>query len=99
MLATEFKHEPVCQPAKSRSRRFERLTISTVWGDPLHPRTWSGAPHNIATALRRQGVEVEGFHPYVRRGEKALFAMQHLVGGKVWLVSQEQLRRGRAWRR
>jgi len=94
MLATEFKHEPVCQPPKARQRRFDRLTISTVWGDPLHPRTWSGAPYNIATALRRLGVEVEGFSPRIGRGERLLFAAQHLLGRKGWLASQEQLRRG-----
>ena len=79
MLATEFKHEPVCQPPKARQRRFGRLTISTVWGDPLHPRTWSGAPYNIATALRRLGVEVEGFSPRIGRGGRLLFAAQHLL--------------------
>lgn len=99
MLAAEFKREPVCQPTEARARRFDHLTISTVWGDPLHPRTWSGAPYNIATALRRQGVEVEGFHPQVGRSERILFAMHHLIGGKGWLASQEQLRRGGAWRK
>jgi glycosyltransferase involved in cell wall biosynthesis len=99
MLATEFRREPVCQPPKARARRFDRLTISTVWGDPLHPRTWSGAPYNIATSLRRHGVDVEGFYSQIGRVDRARFAAQHLLGGKGWLVSQEQLSRGAASRK
>src|SRR5258706_12622694 len=105
MLAAEFKREPACksepayQPAKNRTRRFDRVTISTVWGDPLHPHTWSGAPYNIASALRRQGVEVDGFCPSVGRARRLLFAAEHLLRGKGRLASQEQIARGATFRR
>jgi glycosyltransferase involved in cell wall biosynthesis len=99
MLAAEFKREPACQPGEARERRFDRVTISAVWGDPMHPRTWSGAPHNLAMALRRRGIQVEGFQPSIRRAQRLLFAAGHLVGGNGWLASQEQISRGTASRK
>ncbi len=38
---------------RSTSRRFDHVLITSVFGDPLHPRTWSGAPLNLAMALSR----------------------------------------------
>lgn len=97
MLATELaraQSEPV---PGARPRRFERLTISCVWGDPLIPTTWSGAPYRLAMALRRQGIEVEGFYPRMDRAAKYFLTASHLAGGFGRLVN-EQIRRGKAAR-
>jgi len=92
MLATELAHrrpEPIAP-----SRRFDRVTISCVWGNPLDPKTWSGAPYRLAMALRRQGVEVDGFYPHMEGWAKYLFAASHLAGGFGGLAN-EQIRRGK----
>src|SRR5271170_809428 len=33
--------------------RFDRVAITCVFGDPRDPRSWSGAPANLANALER----------------------------------------------
>ena len=37
-------------------RRFDHVLMTSVFGEPLQPRTWSGAPYNLAGALKRRGV-------------------------------------------
>lgn len=61
--------------------RFDRIAITSVFGDPRHPRTWSGAPNNTATALEKLGVEVHGVHPRLRRPEMVVIAGCNLVAG------------------
>lgn len=56
-----------------------RVAISSVFGDPLNPSTWSGAPANLAEALARLGGEVHGIHPQLPRRYALWSAFQHLV--------------------
>ncbi len=58
-----------------------RIGIASVFGDPIDPRTWSGAPSNLAAALRRLGAEVVGIDTGPARGQKYLFALDHMVRG------------------
>jgi glycosyltransferase involved in cell wall biosynthesis len=39
-------------------RRFDRVTICSIWGNPTDPKVWSAAPFNLGNALERLGVEV-----------------------------------------
>jgi glycosyltransferase involved in cell wall biosynthesis len=51
------------QPMRRRTLRFDRVAISSVFGDPGEARTWSGAPYNLGRALADLGVVVDGIHP------------------------------------
>lgn len=54
----------VASPLRAhRSLRFDRIAMTCVFGDPRNRRSWSGAPANLADALERQGIAVEGIHP------------------------------------
>lgn len=61
-----------------------RLAITSVFGDPLEPSTWSGAPHNVAQELRALGVEMSSIHARTRRRHEIWDALQHFVtlGGR-----------------
>lgn len=82
-----------------RRLRFERVAISSVFGDPLSPRTWSGAPFNLAHALARQGVAVEAIGPAIGAAAKLAFAARHVAGGFGRLATSEQILRGAPARR
>ena len=75
-----------------------RIGISSVFGDPLDPRTWSGAPSNLAAALRRLGAEVVGIDSGFRPHQKYLFAIDVLRRGGAPLEGQH-VRRDAAARR
>ena len=98
MLATEITRDRLEPASCDKRKRFDRVTISSVWGEPLNPATWSGAPYRIAGALARLGIEVNGFHPKMDGVSKYLFAARHLVNGYGKLVTNEQIRRGPAAR-
>lgn len=71
-----------------------RIAISSVFGDPFNPRTWSGAPANVAHQLALLGAKVEGIHPHY-----GLFTKAFIVGGDLlckqgWPVNTEQVLRG-----
>lgn len=95
MLATEVTRGRCGSPPCGQQRRFDRLTISSVWGDPLSPATWSGAPYRLAVALRKLGVRVDGFHPKMEGVAKVVFAARHLAKGYGPLLGNEQIPRGR----
>ncbi|MDE2228390.1 MAG: glycosyltransferase family 4 protein [Alphaproteobacteria bacterium] len=76
-----------------RQLRFERVAISCVFGDPSEPRTWSGAPFNLAAALRRLGIEVEAIHPALGRARRAAYAARWLLDGYGRLSTSEQVLR------
>ena len=61
-----------------------RLAVTSVFGDPLEPSTWSGAPSNLAQNLRDLGAEVVGVHPRTPRHRALWHAWRHLVltGGR-----------------
>jgi glycosyltransferase involved in cell wall biosynthesis len=77
----------------SRRLRFDRVAITSVFGDPLNPRTWSGAPFRLASALQKLGVSVEGFQPKIGRVKKLSLAARHLTSGFGRLTTSEQLLR------
>ena len=62
-------------------RRFERVAMTSIFGDPRHPRTWSGAPNNLACALERLGIAVHGIHPRLADSEKLLLAGRNMLAG------------------
>jgi glycosyltransferase involved in cell wall biosynthesis len=82
-----------------RLPRFERIAVSSVFGDPRAPRTWSGAPANVASALERLGVTVESIQPRITKFAKARVALGDLLAGRGRPVSSEQVLRSLGVRR
>ncbi|MBB6251945.1 glycosyltransferase [Nitrospirillum iridis] len=86
-------------PREEEGRRFDRVAITSVFGDPSSPRTWSGAPRNLGVALEKLGVTVEGFHPHLSKTFKMGLAARHMMGGYGRLMTSEQLYRAAPARR
>jgi glycosyltransferase involved in cell wall biosynthesis len=99
MLATDIHQSRAELTADARLRRFDKVVLSSVWGDPLEPRTWSGAPFRLGRALKEHGVEVSGFQPTMSRLATLGFAARHMVDRHGQLVTNEQIRRGAPARR
>src|SRR5262245_54435582 len=76
----------------------ERLAITSVWGPPRDPATWSGATNNLSVALEELGVDVIGVYPRVTKARKLMLAGQYLMSGFGWLDSTEALLRSPAAR-
>ena len=74
--------------------RFDRVAITCVFGDPRDLRSWSGAPANLANALERLGVSVEGIRPRMSRLAKWGVAARDMVAGLGRPLSSEQVLRG-----
>lgn len=79
--------------------RFDRVAISCVFGEPRDPRSWSGAPSNLANALERLGVSVEGIRPRMSRVEKWCVAAQDMAAGLGRPLNSEHVLRGLRSRR
>lgn len=62
-------------------KRFERVAVSSIFGDPLDRRTWSAAPYNVARCLQKLGIAVEGIHSGGTRGERSLLALHYMMMG------------------
>jgi glycosyltransferase involved in cell wall biosynthesis len=82
-----------------RLPRFDRLAVSSVFGDPRALKTWSGAPANVANALERRGVRIESIHPRVGKFAKARIAFLEMLAGKGRPLTSEQVFRSLAMRR
>jgi glycosyltransferase involved in cell wall biosynthesis len=82
-----------------RARRFDRIAMTSVFGDPRAPGTWSGAPANVAASLRRLGVCVEAIHPRIGKAAKLGVAVGDILAGRGRPLSGEQIYRSRASRR
>lgn len=80
-------------PPPTRRLRFDRVAISCVFGNPADRRTWSGAPYNLGTALRRLGIEVETIHPVIGRARRLAYAARWLLDGYGRLSTSEQVLR------
>jgi glycosyltransferase involved in cell wall biosynthesis len=78
---------------RQRELRFDRVAVTSVFGDPLSPLTWSGAPFRLASALHEYGVAVEGFQPKLSRARRVAGAARHFVAGFGSLRTSEQLLR------
>lgn len=88
------------QPAPgTRLPRFDRLAVTSVFGDPRALRTWSGAPANLSGALERLGVRIEAIHPRIGRFAKARIAFVEMLAGRGRPLSSEQVYRSLAMRR
>src|SRR5206468_6286127 len=86
-------------PGLLRKPRFDRVAITSVFGDPRELRTWSGAPANVASALERLGVIVEGIRPRISRTAKARIALVDMMAGRGRPLNGEQVLRSLATRR
>jgi glycosyltransferase involved in cell wall biosynthesis len=63
------------------SPRFDRVAITCVFGDPRDLRSWSGAPANLANALEKLGVVVDGIRPRIGKLAKLGIAALNMVTG------------------
>lgn len=63
------------------ARRFERVAVSSIFGDPMDRRTWSAAPYNVARGLQERGIAVEGIHSGGQKSERGLLAMRYMMMG------------------
>jgi glycosyltransferase involved in cell wall biosynthesis len=86
-------------PPGAYRRRFERVAITSIFGDPRHPRTWSGAPNNLASAFESLGIEVRGIYPRLSDREKLLLTGRNLLAGYPPPANGEALYRTPAARR
>lgn len=77
----------------------ERIAITSPYGAPLDPKTWSGAPNNVASAFERLGTEVVGIHPDLKKSEKAAAAIAYFLSGYGALPNSESLFRSAPARR
>jgi glycosyltransferase involved in cell wall biosynthesis len=82
-----------------RSRRFDHLAVTSVFGDPRSPRTWSGAPANVAASLERLGVQIESIHPRIGKFAKLRIAVLEMLTGRGRPLTGEQIYRSLASRR
>src|SRR6266446_9049667 len=84
---------PLAAVRSFRQPRFERVAITSVFGNPREQRTWSGAPANVAKALERLGVIVQGIQPRISRMAKARVAVVDMMAGRGRPLSGEQVLR------
>jgi glycosyltransferase involved in cell wall biosynthesis len=85
-------------PGFLRTPRFERVAITSVFGNPRELRTWSGAPANVASALERFGVVVKEIQPRLGKTAKLGIALRDMLAGRGRPVSSEQVLRSLATR-
>lgn len=98
MLAVEARrYEPA--PLSTARASPRRVALTSVFGNPCEPRTWSGAPYNVASSLRKLGFETVGIHVPIGRMRKLLFAGHHMLAGYGRIESTESIIRGPAARR
>src|SRR5260370_38249552 len=81
-----------------RQPRFDRVAITSVFGNPRELRTWSGAPANVASALERLGVIVQAIQPRISRMAKARIALIDMAAGRGRPRTGEQVMRSPATR-
>ena len=83
----------VPQLRDQRALRFERIAMTSVFGDPRDRRSWSGAPANLADALERIGIAVEGIHPHLGLFGKLSVAAGDVLSGHGRPIDGEHLLR------
>jgi glycosyltransferase involved in cell wall biosynthesis len=79
--------------APARNRRFDRVLITSLFGDPRNPRTWSGVSANLATRFEAFGIGVETRQPRLSRITKLALAAHYQFAGYGKLVNSEQILR------
>lgn len=75
------------------------LGITSIFGQPRDPRTWSSAPANVAKALEGRGLEIIGIDVSLGRLHYAAFAGAHLLAGHGRFHYSEAIARGPSMRR
>ncbi|HLI14218.1 MAG TPA: glycosyltransferase family 4 protein [Alphaproteobacteria bacterium] len=98
MSATVVQSEPRPSTPAPQAPRFERVAVTSVFGDPRSPRTWSGAPSNVISGLERLGISVEGIWPKLTRWQKLRLAAGQILAGYGRPITSEQIIRGRGAR-
>jgi len=81
------------------SLRFDRVAITCVFGDPRDMRSWSGAPANLANALEKLGVVVDGIRPRMSRMAKLGVAAANMIAGHGRPLNSEHILRSMRSRR
>ncbi len=81
MIAIAEPAEQLAEHSGDLQKRFDRIAVSSVFGNPLDRRTWSAAPYNIARCMQNFGIAVEGIHSGGSRGELALLASRYSLSG------------------
>lgn len=82
-----------------QGRRFDKVAICSVLGDPSDPAVWSAAPYNLANALERLGVTVDRIHSGPTRPQLGLLALRYTMAGFGTPPSTEAIRRTTTARR
>jgi glycosyltransferase involved in cell wall biosynthesis len=86
-------------PIGGAGRRFDRVAITCVFGHPRDPRSWSGAPANLANALEKLGVTVDAIRPRIGHLAKMGVVVCDMLNGLGRPLSGEQILRSRRARR
>lgn len=81
------------------ARASSVLGITSIFGQPRDPRTWSSAPANVAKALEGRGLEIIGIDVSLGRLHYAAFAGAHLLTGHGRFRYSEAIARGPSMRR
>lgn len=80
-------------------RRFDRVAICSIWGDPSDPKVWSAAPYNLGNALEGLGVQVERLSAAPAKSTLAALALRYALSGSGIPPSREAVLRSAAARR
>lgn len=99
MIAIAEPAEEAVEHTGGLQKRFDRVAVSSIFGNPLDRRTWSAAPYNIARCMKDFGIAVEGIHSGGSRGELALLASRYSLSGYGTPRSGEAVLRTAAARR
>lgn len=75
------------------------LAVTSIFGHPRDPRTWSSAPANVARALEWRGLSIVGIDVSLGRLHYAVFAGAHLLARHGRLRYSEAIARGPSMRR
>lgn len=80
-----FSEDPLSPGSGLAARTYPfartKVAISSVFGDPLDRRTWSGAPYNVSLGLTRAGFDVVGLYPRLSSTRLAAFAAVQSLRG------------------
>jgi glycosyltransferase involved in cell wall biosynthesis len=90
-----------CEPAPRIILKSwpDSVAIASVFGDALDPKTWSGAPNNVATSFERMGISVSSLFARVSKLDKYGLALRHISSGYGIPKNSESLFRDAVGRR
>jgi len=71
----EHSNAPAIAVSERSTQHAARYGITSAFGNPLDPRTWSAAPYRIAAGLRATGCEVFGVDGRLGRLRLSSYAM------------------------